>query len=190
MDIFKELKTHYFISTILYTLLGIVLLCFPKITTKTICYAIGIILILVGIGYVISYITKDFSNMYSRYELVIGVSAILGGISIFLFSEMLLSLLPVLLGIAVLLSSIIKLQRSFDMLRAKYSRWWIFLIFSLLSAGLGVLLISHAFKSVLITIRVIGAVMIWNGITDIITGVFFIKKIKEFKQDMEAIDVD
>mgnify|MGYP002508366098 CR=1 FL=1 len=56
---------------ILYTLLGIVLLCFPKITTKTICYAIGIILILVGIGYVISYITKDFSNMYSRYELVI-----------------------------------------------------------------------------------------------------------------------
>ena len=76
------------------------------------------------------------------------------------------------------------------MLRAKYSRWWIFLIFSLLSAGLGVLLISHPFKSVLITIRVIGAVMIWNGITDIITGVFFIKKIKEFKQDMEAIDVD
>ena len=90
----------------------------------------------------------------------------------------------------MLLSSIIKLQRSFDMLRAKYSRWWIFLIFSLLSAGLGVLLISHPFKSVLITIRVIGAVMIWNGITDIITGVFFIKKIKEFKQDMEAIDVD
>lgn len=190
MDILKELKTHYFISTILYTLLGIVLLCFPKITTKTICYAIGVILILVGIGYIISYITKDFSNMYSHYELVIGMSAILGGISIFLFSEMLLSILPVLLGIAVLLSSIIKLQRSFDMLRAKYSRWWIFLIFSLLSAGLGVLLISHPFNSVLITIRVIGAVMIWNGITDIITGVFFIKKIKEFKQDMEAIDVD
>lgn len=189
MDILKELKTHYFISTILYTLLGIVLLCFPGITTKTICFTLAVILILIGIGYIISYIKKDFRNLYNQYDLVIGISAVLGGICIFLFVEMLLSILPIGLGIAVLLSGVMKFQRSLDMMRAKYSRWWIFLILSLLSAGLGVLLILHPFKSVLITVRVIGAVMIWNGITDVITGVFFIKKMKEFKQDMEAIDM-
>lgn len=188
MSIFKELKRIYFIGAILYILLGIVLLFFPQTTLLTICYAFACILGVIGIGYIVTYIRSDTLKTYQRNDFVVGLTYLVLAIFIALKTEIIISLLPVLLGLAFIISSIVKLQHALDLMQVKFKNWWVVLLIALSSAALGLYLIIHPFAAAATMVRVIGIAAIWNGITDIGTGILFLRKIKEAIQTMTAID--
>jgi len=190
MDFIKELKRSYFIGAILYVLLGIVLLCFPQTTLRTICYAISAILVIVGIGYLISYVRNDTIKSYQRNDFVVGLSVIVIALFIAIKSDLIISLLPIFLGMAIIISSIVKLQHSIDLMRVKYAGWWGVLLIAFSSAALGLVLVVHPFAAATTMVRVIGLSTIWNGLTDIATGILFVQKIKEAKQVLGAIDAE
>ena len=73
-------------------------------------------------------------------------------------------------------------------MRVKFTGWWTVLLISLSSAAIGLYLVIHPFAAATTMVRVIGIAAIWNGITDIGTGILFLKKIKEAIQVMGAID--
>lgn len=183
----KELKSKYFIGAILYTLFGVFLLFFPRTTTKTICFAFAIILILIGMGYIISYAAKDFMKSYYRYDLVIGLVCISVSIFIFIKVDIILGVIPILLGFIVLINSIVKLQRAVDLIRVHYPLGWLVLVLALLTGIFGVFLMADAFAATAM-VMIIGVAFIWNGITDIITGICFLRKLKLLKQDLTAVD--
>lgn len=183
MQFIKEMKKTFFISAVLYVILGIFLLFFPETSAKTICYAFAVILIIFGVGYLVSYFTKDLLENYLKNDLVTGLVTISIAIFIFIRVEIVLSLLPVILGLVVLISSIIKLQHAIDLFRIHYSGWWIILIVSLLSIALSILLLSDPFTAATTMVMVIGFVLIWSGLTDIFTGLFFIRKMKQLRQN-------
>lgn len=188
MNIFKELKKIYFVGAILFILLGIVLLFFPQTTLLTICYAFALILGIVGIGYIFTYIKSDTLKTYQRNDFVTGLTYLVLAVFVSLKTELIISLLPVLLGLAIIISSIVKLQHAFDLMRVKFTGWWSVLLISLSSAAIGLYLVIHPFAAATTMVRVIGIAAIWNGITDIGTGILFLKKIKEAIQVMGAID--
>ncbi len=188
MSIFKELKKIYFIGAILSIVLGIVLLFFPQTTLLTICYAFAFILAIVGVGYIFTYIKSDTLKTYQRNDFVVGLTYLVLAIFVSLKTELIISLLPVLLGLAIIISSIVKLQHAFDLMRVKFSNWWSILLIAISSAAIGLYLVIHPFSAAATMVRVIGIAAIWNGIADIGTGILFLKKIKEAIQVTEAID--
>lgn len=188
MNIFKELKKGYFIGAILYILLGIVLLFFPQTTLLTICYAFALILGIAGVGYIVTYIRSDTLKTYQRNDFVVGLTYLVLAAFVACKTEIIISLLPVLLGLAIIISSIVKLQHALDLMRVKFTNWWLVLLIAISSAAIGLYLIIHPFAAANTMVRVIGIATIWNGITDIGTGILFLKKIKEAIQDIEAID--
>ena len=188
MSIFKELKKIYFIGAILSIVLGIVLLFFPQTTLLTICYAFAFILAIVGVGYIFTYIKSDTLKTYQRNDFVVGLPYLVLAIFVSLKTELIISLLPVLLGLAIIISSIVKLQHAFDLMRVKFSNWWSILLIAISSAAIGLYLVIHPFSAAATMVRVIGIAAIWNGIADIGTGILFLKKIKEAIQVTEAID--
>lgn len=190
MNIFKELKRIYFIGAILYILLGIVLLFFPQTTLLTICYALAVILAIVGIGYIVTYTKNDVLRTYQRNDLVIGLSFLVGAVFVAFKTELIISILPILLGLAIIVSSIIKLQHAIDLMRVKFTGWWGVLLVAILSGAFGLVLVIHPFAAATTMVRVIGIAAAWNGLTDIVTGILFLRKIKEAKQAMGAIDAD
>lgn len=190
MNIFKELKRSYFIGAILYILLGVVLLFFPQTTLLTICYAFAVILGIIGVGYIITYIKSDTLKNYQRNDFVVGLSFFVIAVFIALKTELIISLLPVLLGLAIIISSIVKLQHALDLMRVKFAGWWGVLLVSVSSAAFGLVLIAYPFAAAATMVRVIGIAAIWNGMTDVVTGILFLQKIKEAKQVMEAVDVE
>ena len=185
MSIFKELKKIYFIGAILSIVLGIVLLFFPQTTLLTICYAFAFILAIVGVGYIFTYIKSDTLKTYQRNDFVVGLTYLVLAIFVSLKTELIISLLPVLLGLAII---IVKLQHAFDLMRVKFSNWWSILLIAISSAAIGLYLVIHPFSAAATMVRVIGIAAIWNGIADIGTGILFLKKIKEAIQVTEAID--
>lgn len=188
MNIFKELKRTYFVGAILYVLLGIVLLFFPQTTLLTICYAFACILGIVGAGYIITYIRNDTLKTYQRNDFAVGLTYLALSVFIAFKTEIVISFLPILLGLAFLISSIIKLQHALDLMQVKFKNWWIVLLIAVSSAALGLYLVIHPFAAAAAMVRVIGIAAIWNGITDIGTGVLFLKKIKAAIQAATAID--
>lgn len=188
MSIFKELKKIYFVGAILSILLGIVLLFFPQTTLLTICYAFALILGVVGIGYIFTYIKSDTLKTYQRNDFVVGLTYLVLAVFVSLKTELVISLLPILLGLSIIISSIVKLQHAFDLMRVKFNGWWWVLLIAVSSAAIGLYLVVHPFTAAATMVRVIGIAAIWNGVADIGTGILFLKKIKEAIQVMGAID--
>lgn len=80
MSLLKQLKWNLILLAVIFIALGIVLILWPGATMKTICYLLAAMLLAIGVVSLINYLRKDISGIIYRYDLVVGLCAILGGI--------------------------------------------------------------------------------------------------------------
>lgn len=182
MHLISELKKRYFLSAILYMLLGAILMFFPAITAAAIAYCLAVVLLLTGISFIVVYFTKELLGSLDRYELVIGLLACICAVFIFIKVDIVLAILPFLLGLFVLVSGLIKLQHGVDLLRAKLQGYLVLFILSLISILFGILIILNPFETAATLIMIIGAGLLISGMTDIFSGLYFIKRARDFKK--------
>ena len=73
-----------------------------------------------------------------------------------------------------------------------YDRWWIALLFGAFTVVLGVILVRNPFKVVNTVVRVIGAFLVYDGLSDawIISRIFKTRKDKETVIDAEAVEIE
>lgn len=185
MKTLKKLKWNVIISSVIYVALGVILLIWPEMTAKNICYVVGVISIAVGVVNLIDYIRKDYSVDEYRYNLVYGMVFILLGIFIFVKVETVISIIPVLLGFAVTISGLLKFQNAVDLVRMKYSGWGIVMIVSILNIAFGIVLIMNPFASAMILFICIGIGMIYSGVSDLIATIMLSRSIKSVGREIE-----
>lgn len=191
MKTLKKLKWNVIISSVIYVALGVILLIWPEMTAKNICYVVGVISVAVGIVNLIDYIRKDYSVDAYRYNLVYGLVFVLLGIVIFVKVETVISIIPFLLGFAVTISGLLKFQNAVDLIRMKYSGWGIVMIVSILNIAFGVVLIMNPFTSAMILFICIGIGMIYSGVSDLIATIMLSRSIKNIgKEIVKASEQD
>ncbi|MCM1102998.1 MAG: DUF308 domain-containing protein [Clostridium sp.] len=184
MKTLKKLKWNVIISSVIYVALGVILLIWPEMTAKNICYVVGVICVAVGIVNLIDYIRKDYSVDAYRYNLVYGLVFVLLGIVIFVKVETVISIIPFLLGFAVTISGLLKFQNAVDLIRMKYSGWGIVMIVSILNIAFGVVLIMNPFTSAMILFICIGIGMIYSGVSDLIATIMLSRSIKSIGKEL------
>ena len=176
----KKMNKSVYLTAALYIILGAVLAFYPKITLMMIAYLLAGVAILSGLVSVIYYFSKDVTDTIYRYDFVNGVMMIaLGAISI-LKMDLLMELIPIIMGVLILWNGIIKLQHSIDLNRIKYSGWVYVLIFSLLCVSVGIVLILQPGIIVNTLMVIIGISFLFCGITDIVTLVLLKKRMTEY----------
>lgn len=185
MKTLKKLKWNVIISSVIYVALGVILLIWPEMTAKNICYVVGVISIAVGVVNLIDYIRKDYSVDAYRYNLVYGMVFILLGIFIFVKVETVISIIPVLLGFAVTISGLLKFQNAVDLVRMKYNGWGIVMIVSILNIAFGIVLIMNPFASAMILFICIGIGMIYSGVSDLIATIMLSRSIKSIGREIQ-----
>lgn len=84
-DLLKRLKTNALLSAALYALLGLVLLVWPELSTSVLCFALGLILLLCGLGDVIEFLRHRDGSLYAALHL--GVGVILAAVGLWLISQ-------------------------------------------------------------------------------------------------------
>ena len=182
----KKINKSVFVIPAVYIVLGLVMVIFPETTEKTFCLSLGAIAAVLGIISLVTYFSRDFEDSVYRYDFVNGVMLILLGLLFIVKMEMIIKLIPIMLGVMILANGIMKLQHAIDLKRIEFSGWLYVLVFSLLCLSVGaVCLFRPAFIASTIII-LMGISFLFCGITDFITLFLMIRKVKEYAKESSA----
>lgn len=170
----KELK-KMFVSSILSSsvllVIGLLLFIRPETTISLISYIFGGILVVIGTNSLINYYRgKEY---VSTFEIVYGVLSIIGGLIVILNPRAIASLIPLVLGIWIVVSSLIKLKYTWEG-AGKTRTGTISLIITVSMLILGVILVFNPFSGAVMITKMIGLFLMIYSILDI-TQSFIIK---------------
>lgn len=150
-----------------YVVFGIILIMYPDVTGTILCSALGICACIYGVIKIIAYLLGREHSGFFRIDLIIGVVFTSLGVFALLQPVVVLSILPVMMGIVIFLDGITKLQRSLTLHKMGYSHWWIILILAIVTACLGLFLIFKPFEVAEMMIIFLGISFILDGLSDI-----------------------
>lgn len=188
MKLLEKVKWDALLRAVLYILLGLVALVIPETMEKTLGYLIGIVLIIAGAVSMLSYTLRDARQNYYHDDFVYGLVGIILGIIVLYKVEVIISLVPFILGILVLVSGCVKLQDVIDMKRLEYGNWVVMLALAVVNLAFGLLLVCNPFKAATVLFRLIGAGLMFSGITDCVTIIYFAGKLRQYLKETQAVE--
>ena len=149
-----------------YIAVGIILFLHPGITGIIICRAAGILALLFGAFRAVTALRARGAGWFFQLDMVVGILLLAFGIFALAQPEVVLSILPVVLGVYLLMECAGKLQWAVLLKKSGYSRWWTVLIMALAAAVLGVLLIVNPFQAAESMLAFLGISLVVDGATD------------------------
>jgi len=176
MDNIKKIMNKNIIISIIVFLVGLILFLKPDATIKSITIIIGILLIIIGSGPILELVrSKEKKLSFS-----IAPSIILFVIAFILFfkPELLISIIPILIGVALVMSSAFRLQNIYNIKKVNgvFNIWT--LIITLIILVLGLLLIINPFGGVITATKLIGIFLMVYSILDIIDNIILKRIVK------------
>ena len=178
----KQIKWNLVTLAVLFIVLGVIIIMWPDEVMRTSCYMLAAMLMIIGVISLISYLRKDISGMLYRYDLVVGLSAVLGGILVII--DQLIALIPVVLGFLVTISGILKMQNSVDMLRLGHGTWYVAFCMAIFNIIFGIVLLVDPFGKELL-VYLLGAALIFSGITDLYVTISISRRLAGMERDTE-----
>lgn len=186
MNFIKSIKFNILSSAILCILLGIVLVAYPNTSLTIVCRAVGGIVLVTGLSFVLSYIRVGKKLWYGKIELVFGsIFAILGGF-ILLYPLGILSIVPLVFGVLLIYHGIANVRQAFELHQYKDKGWWMPVLIAATTIGLGVLIMKNPFETMDVLMRIIGACLIYDGLMNTLLVGRFVKSIRNFRRLEEA----
>jgi uncharacterized membrane protein HdeD (DUF308 family) len=190
MSLLKQLKWNLILLAVIFIALGIVLILWPGATMKTICYLLAAMLLALGVASLINYLRKDISGIIYRYDLVVGLCAILGGILVIVKVDKLTDLIPAVLGFLVTMSGILKMQNSVDMLRLGHGTWHVAFAMAIVNIVAGIVLLMNPFEAAQILIMCLGIALVYSGITDLYVTISISRRLSRLKTEIVVAEND
>ncbi len=187
-SVIQDMKHNYFINAVIMVILGIVLVIWPHILGVMLCYLLGGALIVMGVFQLISFLRGERLGFYNKFVMMMGIVLVLLGIWICAQPRIVLSIIPVVVGIIVLIHGLMDIQYTLDIKKAGSEKWWIALIAAALTLIVGLLLVLNPFTVYEITMVLVGVAMLYDGGSDLALLLFSYlaqrdtdKRLREFK---------
>lgn len=163
------------VESIIFAILGIVLIIKPEETVKLISYILGVGFILVGIYKIINYIQMKGKDDLYNYNLIYGVMAIVIGLIAIIYSSTIGAIFRIIVGIWIIYSSVVRASASLKLRTLKSNIWIYTLIISILMFICG-LYIALNEGTIVVTI---GILMLVYAVMDIIENIIFLRNVKK-----------
>lgn len=186
----KLLKKNRIVFGAISVALGILLAGFPDLFLNFFGKTVGGVLLLIAIVSIVMFFRTASGAVVKWLLLVIGVIVGVIGAWIFFTPDFILSLAPRILGIILLLNGAGSLLSTFTLIGQKYARWWLPFLLALVTIGAGLILVLKAFEIAVLFLRIVGAFFIFDGMTDIWIVSRISTRLREEKQDREAVDAE
>lgn len=181
-------QRNYILISLGMLAFGILLFLMPEDSMKTICFIFGIFLLVYAVIHLVMYFFGNREDPFQRFDLMIGVIALVGGGFVLIKWKFIMMILPVALGIFIAISGLTSLATAFDLKRNGYKRWWIVLFFSLIGAILGIILIVNPFSLAKTLTIFMGVAFVIISIINLWQAMFM-RKVQN-KSDLIEIDTD
>lgn len=185
-DKLKNMRKNLITTSILGILGGLLLIIYPGDAAKIACITFGILCAVYGMVRIVAWIAK--TRALGNADLIIGLIVFAAGAVLMLHPGFVLSIIPAVVGFIIIVIGINKLKEAFDIKNSGYSKWVTLLIPAILVLGLGLLITFNPFATAELTVRVIGATLAFNGVSDIWTLTRVNKTIKSYYSYSDVID--
>lgn len=183
----KEMKWNMLLSAALYMILGLILLIFPATTARTICYLIAGIAIVIGLVNLVVYFTRSVTRNYYRNDFVTGLMLMILGFFVIYQVDLVISLVPFIIGLCIIISGLFKLQGALDVQRMGGNAV-VILGVAVVNMVLGILMVINPFGSALLLYRLLGAGLLFSGLTDLASILYLSGKMHSYIRKMEDAD--
>ena len=180
-----EYKKGYALPALMYLIAGIILLVCPEITTKTITLSVAVIFVVSGLAQIFSYLRMDPNLASVSTGFVNGTLITLIGVFVFIKSEVVISIIPVILGFIIIISGTLKLQHAINLYRIHVSGAKGICVLGLINIIIGITTVFNPFKTVLVLMRVMGIGLIISGATDLFSSFYMSRQFKKYSKDVE-----
>lgn len=181
------------LTGIICFIMGIAMLIYTKGGLESICLMLALVCAVCGIGYFILYFTKDLSEVFNKHELSYGLAYMVGAIIFLSKKTEMMEIVPIIIGLLIIFNSIDRLQSAVDMKRAdmKMSKvteiWLVILMFAIAGIILGLIILYNSSMEVRTMIIWSGISFVFVGITNIITQIYYNKKVDSFKNSKSEV---
>ncbi|MBU5434614.1 HdeD family acid-resistance protein [Pseudoflavonifractor sp. MSJ-37] len=185
----KRFKLSFLAASILYVILGGLLLAWPGIGGIALCQILGTALLLYGLVDIIAFLLRDRAVGGFYLELFFGIIAAVVGLSFLLRPLAMFQVLSMAVGLYVIVDALVALSRAVSLCRYGYRLWWVSLLLSLLGIALGVVLFRKPFAAAEMVTMLIGGAFLFLGISDL-WSLWKLSRVMKLLRDAGPIDED
>ena len=183
MDSLKKTNWNVIATSVLCMALGVVLAIFPQAVNEMITYVISASMFILSIISFYNFFKKNIEINFYRNDLVYAVITLVIGIFVLAKRELIISLIPTVLGIIVIISGVKKLQNAIDLLRIKLDGWLAVLVLALINIIFGVIMVIFSSKTATVITILIGVGLIFSGATDIFSALWVNSRAKKCEKE-------
>ena len=177
------------ITSILLLVLGLLLIFESENTITTISYIIGAILVAAGTFAFIRYMRNNKNGFeISELDILYGVVSIILGVLVIKNPHVIASIIPIILGIAIIISSAMKIQYAIDLKNNNNDLWKTTLVIAIISTVCGVALLFNPFAGAVFIMRIVGIFIVVYSILDIVSTFIIKKNVVSFNSYIETND--
>lgn len=173
--IFKKTGWISILESVIFGILGAILVWKPVETVRLVSYILGAIFIIIGISKTVNYFLSKGKYDFYNYDLIFGLMAIVIGIVTIVCSDTIGSIFRIIIGIWIIYSSLIRLSLAMKLRTQNISAWIYSLILAIAIFICGLYIALNS-GSVVMTI---GITMIVYAVIDIVEDIIFMKNVKD-----------
>lgn len=191
-NLLKRIKANALLSALIYTALGVVLLVWPELSTNVLCTALGLVLLVSGIADILEFVLQRDGSLYYNLQLGLGVILCAVGGWLLLRPTLIAVIIPRIIGVLVCFHGCKDFGDALTLRKNKSPRATAALLLGIITILLGAVLVVNPFSAFTTVVRIIGLVLIYDGVSDlwITSQVSYAIKLAEKELQGEVIDVD
>lgn len=168
----KKDKLIEFLVSLVLVIFGVILVIWPEKSLDVVAKGLSVAAVCIGIGLLISYLFRREIRPISQWKLMLGVILVLAGMFLLPRLQIVLSVVPFVLGVLVVCSGIAKLLHGLEYRRMGYPGWWAAILFAVCAIILGGIVVVNPFKTIKLAIRVVGVILIVDNFANVFDAVY------------------
>ena len=109
----KGIRNSIILTSLLYIVLGVVLIVFPEVSLGLACILIGAVTLIYGVVRIVAFV-RDGGEASGRFDLFVGVLLAALGIFLLVCPQVIVSLIPIALGIYIIVDSVSAVKKALE----------------------------------------------------------------------------
>lgn len=174
-------------TSILLLFLGLLLIFESEVTITMISYVVGAVLVAAGTFALVRYVSVNKEGFDpSELDILYGIVTIVLGILVITNPHVIASIIPIILGIAIIISSANKLQYAFNLKNKDNDLWKSTMVIAVISTICGIVLLFNPFAGAVLLMRIVGIFITIYSVLDMISTYIIKKSVDEFQTIIEG----
>ncbi len=180
-DYIKKYEGCSVVVSVLMICLSLFLMFKPLESLEVFTVIFAIIILLSGLGYLISYFTISKESRLFSIDLLLGLVTIISGIMLLVYNKDVINVFPIILGIWIIISNLFKLQLSINLSLFLDNTYLGLVLITILMIIFGLLLIINPFASFMTITVTAGTLLLITEVINLIESIYVIIKLNKVK---------